>query len=490
MSRWKGPGLRPRIFLILASLVLITLGGGSLTIWYTYQMYSYFTSVIDMSVVALNVALELDTALVMQKGLVTQYLMDRDPDWLIQMKQYQDAFEQLLKRAREGAGTEEDRTILNQIESEYLRYRSTRDQVIHLYEKGQREEGLRLLADAGTKLMAIHDQCEGYRKIHGQRIDQSRGEIRAKVRFVNTVALAAMPTALLLGILLAYILLKQVLEPIRQLAMATDPGRKNLPVADEVKALRRRVRGLIEDMDQTYTQLEQSRERLLHSEKWAMVGKLAAGVAHSIRNPLTSVKMRLFSMERTMDLSTTQREDFEVISEEIRHIDHVVRNFLEFSRPPKLMVQKVSPSDVVDMALQLLRHRLESYEVKVGIDRDGRLPKVPIDPDQLKEVLVNLVINACEAMGSGGQIVVSEQQGIDERLGQVVVIQVSDNGPGIPQSMLEKVFQPFFSTKEEGTGLGLSIATRIVEEHAGWLEVISREGEGATFMITLPCEGA
>ena len=191
-------------------------------------------------------------------------------------------------------------------------------------------------------------------------------------------------------------------------------------------------------------------------------------------------------MERTLALTTDQKEDFEVISEEIRHIDTIVGNFLEFSRPPKLKMQKVSPSDCVDMAVQLLRHRLESYEVKVQIRREHRLPEITADPDQLKEVLVNLVVNACEAMVDGGSITVTEEEGAKGKLGPLAIIRVSDDGPGVPASIQAKLFQPFFSTKEEGTGLGLSIATRIVEEHGGWLDVESKQGEGATFVITLP----
>jgi signal transduction histidine kinase len=240
------------------------------------------------------------------------------------------------------------------------------------------------------------------------------------------------------------------------------------------------------DVDQTKTKLKWSREHLQQAEKWALVGKLAAGVAHSVRNPLTSVKMRLFSMERTLNLSTSQKEDFEVISEEIRHIDTIVGNFLEFSRPPKLKMQNVSPSDAVDTAIQLLRHRLESYDVKVEVHRDGRLPETLADLDQLKEVLVNLMVNACEAMVDGGKIKISEEIRTGEDTAPLIVIRVSDNGPGVPQSIQAKLFQPFFSTKEEGTGLGLSIATRIVEEHGGWLDLKSKEGQGATFIIILP----
>jgi signal transduction histidine kinase len=196
--------------------------------------------------------------------------------------------------------------------------------------------------------------------------------------------------------------------------------------------------------------------------------------------------MRLFSLKRSLAMSPSQKEDFEVIAEEIRHLDAIVRNFLEFSRPPKLKMQRLSPSDVVDGAVQLLRYRLEFYGVEVKLRRDQRLPEILADPDQLREVLANLLVNAYEAMVHGGVITIREEQGLDPALGPAAVIRVSDTGPGIPPSIRDKVFQPFFSTKEEGTGLGLSIATRIIEDHGGRLELESKENEGATFIITLP----
>ena len=209
-------------------------------------------------------------------------------------------------------------------------------------------------------------------------------------------------------------------------------------------------------------------------------------MAHSVRNPLTSVKMRLFSLDRTLDLSVTQKEDFDVISDEIRHIDTIVQNFLEFSRPPKLKMQKVSPSEVVDTTLQMLKHRLESYDVEIRLDRKQPLPEILADPEQLKEVLVNLLVNAYEAMERRGTIEIQEAQIETESGGREIMIRLTDNGPGIPDAIKDKVFQPFYSTKEEGTGLGLSICARIVEEHGGTLELTSTEGEGTTFTIKIP----
>jgi signal transduction histidine kinase len=180
-----------------------------------------------------------------------------------------------------------------------------------------------------------------------------------------------------------------------------------------------------------------------------------------------------------------QTEDFAVISEEIEHIDTIVQNFLEFARPPKLQFQQVSPSTVVNMMLQLLTHRLKAYDVTVNVDRDEFLPEIKCDPEQLKEVFMNLVENACQAMGRGGVITISEQV-VDIKGNKNCLIEVCDNGPGMPPKVLDKIFNPFFTTKEEGTGLGLSIAERIIANHGGKLTVESNVGEGTCFYITLP----
>ncbi|MBU4054940.1 MAG: histidine kinase, partial [Proteobacteria bacterium] len=140
-------------------------------------------------------------------------------------------------------------------------------------------------------------------------------------------------------------------------------------------------------------------------------------------------------------------------------------------------------------AIQLLEHRLRSYDVTVEVIRDQVLPETLADPEQLKEVLVNLIINACEAFTDKGLIVIEEEVEENKKGKKFATLKIRDNGPGISQPNIDKLFQPFFTTKEEGTGLGLSIAARIVEEHGGILDVTSMPLGGATFIITLPIRG-
>jgi signal transduction histidine kinase len=479
--------LRARIYMILALIAAITAAGGCVMVWYTYRMDALLTTIVTKNIAAYQTAEALETALVNQKGFVSYYFLDGDPDWLRQLGEYRQIFLQTLKEARATVQNPEHRQAVSAIESQYGRYVSAKDQVIDHYREGRREAGARLHKEVRGHFFKLLSLCEGYKGLHTRQIMHSRAASQAEARNLRLTALSSMGLALSMVLLLAFILAKHILGPLRALMREADRESRPPPPGNEIKALSLRVRGLIENVDHTQSELEKSREHLLQTEKMVMVGKLAAGMAHSIRNPLTSVKMRLFSLDRTLALSDTQRDDFKVISEEIDQIDTIVQNFLEFSRPPKLKMQQVSPSEVVDLVVQLLRHRLASHAVTISVERLRPLPEIQADPEQLKEVLVNLVVNACEAMSAGGAIRITEAlEQIDAR--QQAVIRVRDQGPGVPEALKDRVFQPFFTTKEEGTGLGLSIAARIIEEHGGWLSLDSREGRGTTFTISLPAE--
>ncbi len=472
---WKRISLRVRIYLMLFCLVFIPFAGGMAMVWYTYRIEVLFSYIVDRNMAAFQVAEELETALINQKGFVSYYFLDGDPDWLKQLGQYRQIFSERIRSADVLIEAESQQEILNNIRSEYSKYIILKDQVIELYKAGDRDRGRELHKVVRDHFFNTLKFCEQFKAIYTNRVQLLRDESVSHAKKLRFIAGIAILIALFLAIIMAYFLIKHILEPVRRLAIEADRDFMALKSPNEVKSLKKSVQDLIEDRDHTHTELERSRETLLQAEKMAMVGKLAAGVAHSIRNPLTSVKMRLFSLNRTLEISQTQKEDFQVISEEISHIDTIVQNFLEFSRPPKLKMQQMSPSEVVDQVLQLLRHRLESCDVNVKLHRSTSLPKAEIDPEQMKEAIVNLIVNACDAMGNSGLIEIIEKDGFEQSFGKIAQIQVSDNGPGISETIRDKVFQPFFTTKEEGTGLGLSITERIIKNHGGRLEMESVE---------------
>lgn len=483
---WKRLSLQSRVFLLLGGLMLTALGGGLVTVWHTDAIDSLVTDLIDQNVASYRAAERLESALLRQKGYVTYFSLDQDPEWLHRLAEHHQNFLHWLERAKASANTPFLNDLLDAIGNAYQDYRQGREQVIAFYQQGHKAAGAEMHRQLRRQFNDLFLLCDRYKLIHEQRIAEAKAVSRFQAKVITHTALVLITGIAVLGLLLGYTLIKQILGPIRDLLRESNPAGLAEAPLDEVQALSQKVHTLREDVDLAQSQLKRSQVTLVQSEKLAMVGKLAAGVAHSIRNPLTSVKMRLYSMRRHLNLTPEQQEDLEVISQEIRQIDAIVRNFLEYSRPPKLKIQQISPSTVVDWAITLLRPRLESFQVTVTVHRRQPLPEIWADPDQLKEVLVNLMVNACEAMGKNGQITITEEEDFLAGIGRVVQIRLQDTGPGIPPAIQDKIFQPFFSAKEEGTGLGLSIAARIMEEHGGSIRVQSRPGQGATFILTLP----
>lgn len=483
---WQQLSLRARIYVLLVALLILSLAGGGSTIWYTYHIRGHLVAILDTHIDAYRNAEALEIALVNQKGFVTYYFMDHDPDWLRQLGEHRQIFLQHLEKARSGAVDGEQRRIIDQIDSQYKRYIDTKNRVIELYKNGETAAGATLHVQTRQRFFDLIQLCEDFKTIHTTQLAETQRQSLVKAQQLRIVAVTGIGTSILFILMLVLVLIQEILRPLDRLAKETSRSGQLQPTADVVKNLRQSVHGLMEDISTIHSELEKSQEHLAQAEKMALVGRLAAGMAHSIRNPFTSVQMRLFSLRRTLALDPTQKEDLDVISAEIRHIDTIVQNFLEFARPPRLQVQRTSSAAVVDSALQLLEHRLNSYHVSVAVERAADLPEITADPEQLKEVLVNLIVNACEAMTDGGHVVVSEQRQDDEVIGPAVCISVRDNGPGIEPGLQAKVFQPFFTTKEEGTGLGLSIVERIINEHGGRVVLESAAGQGTRFNLVLP----
>jgi signal transduction histidine kinase len=236
------------------------------------------------------------------------------------------------------------------------------------------------------------------------------------------------------------------------------------------------------------TQLVESRELVARQEKLASLGVLAAGVAHEIRNPLTAIKVRLFTLRKELAAAALGDEDLEVISVEISRLERIVKDFLHFARPSEPKLETLNAFAVVSAVGQLMRGKLAkgSIDLKLESSTDTH---IRVDPDQLKQVLINLVRNAAESIVNAGTVILRVREEIaviQSRRQPCVFIEVEDTGTGIPTELQQRVFDPFFTTKETGTGLGLSIAARTVERHGGVLRFQTRLKQGTTFTILLP----
>jgi signal transduction histidine kinase len=236
------------------------------------------------------------------------------------------------------------------------------------------------------------------------------------------------------------------------------------------------------------TKLVESQTLLERQQKLATLGTLAAGIAHEIRNPLTSLKARLYTLEKHLLVVPAARKDTDIIGAEISRLERIVQDVLSFARPtdPKL---ETIPADTVIREVQgLISPNLESREVRLEVESSPEL-FIRADSGRLKQVLINLVRNAAESIDGAGTVTLRARAGraaLGGRETDTVILEVADTGKGIPPEVEKRLFDPFFSTKETGTGLGLPIAARIVERHGGILQYQTRPGHGTTFGVVLP----
>lgn len=241
-------------------------------------------------------------------------------------------------------------------------------------------------------------------------------------------------------------------------------------------------------LSEAHSRLESAFNELLMTKKVAAVGHLALGLAHEIRNPLSSIQMNMQMIRKRIEPSGLLSENFSIVDGEIRRLNNLLSDVLDFARPRQLRLQPVELSETVERLLQFLSQRLAEQRIRVETHLQVPLNLV-CDPEQIQQVLLNLVLNAMEAMGENGAdaerrlditTLTSERQ---------AVFQVKDSGPGIPEEKREHLFDPFYTTKTSGGGLGLSILQTIVLSHGGTVAVESEPGRGTTFIVALPLDG-
>ena len=253
--------------------------------------------------------------------------------------------------------------------------------------------------------------------------------------------------------------------------------------------IREGIRTLEHKVEERTEELKSTQSQLLHSEKLAAVGALAATVAHEINNPLSGVYTYIKLMERKIGQGQYGAEDIEkykgfldTMRREVERTTAIVQNLLDFTRPKEPVRKPLDLVKVVEESLSLIRNKLSLNNIEVE-NLMHPIPEVMADPAHMKQVFLNLLINACEAMEEGGTLTI--RTGYDEKENQAAV-SIRDTGVGIEAGNLARIFDPFFSTKEKGTGLGLSVVNGIVNRHNGKVEVDTAPGKGTEVRVTLP----
>src|SRR5579863_9708202 len=255
---------------------------------------------------------------------------------------------------------------------------------------------------------------------------------------------------------------------------------------DEIGDLGRNFNQMVEQLRESRVEIERlHRTQMPRAEHMATLGEMATGLAHEIRNPLAGIAGVIEIIGRDLPDSSPARAVVKDVRQEIARINRIVTDLLQTARPHPPKVRKSDLNTTVEHAVMLGRQQGLSKAVEITLHKDPSLPEVEHDSDQIHQVLLNLLLNALQAIDQKGKIAVTL-----EMRGANVVIEVADNGRGIPADHLPNIFRPFFTTKGDGTGLGLSLARRIIEEHHGRIEVTSAVGKGTTFAVVLPLQRA
>jgi two-component system sensor histidine kinase AtoS len=244
-------------------------------------------------------------------------------------------------------------------------------------------------------------------------------------------------------------------------------------------------------IDRDITERKQAEEALQRAAHIRIAGELATGLAHEIKNPLAGIKVTMEALSEESNLSEEDRDVLSKVIDEIKRIEGLIKGLLNFARPPKPQLMNTDVNKVLDAAAQFVLKDgsrapgdLRPIDLVKDFGRD--LPELTADPMQLKQVFMNLLLNAVDAMPEGGTLTLKTSF---DKPACCIKVAISDTGKGMDAAVLDKIFQPFFTTTPKGTGLGLAISKRLIEEHGGKINIKSAQGEGSTFTVCLPCDG-
>jgi signal transduction histidine kinase len=392
-------------------------------------------------------------------NVVLRYGMYRDPhDW-VRFESVSKALDLWIDEQRPLLGTEAERKKLDVINAAYDDYLAAACRIeAKLRARTNGTAELTEIAEFEEQAQRIYSLGFELAEVHRASMDTFLESSKRSLTWLRYLLLGSLALLMLAGGGLAVVVYREMIAPLQ-------------------------------------VKLVENQAMLERQEKLASLGMLAAGVAHEIRNPLTAIKAWLFIQQKDLKPCTPEFDDAQIISNEITRLERIVKDVLMFARPSEPHLKTVPADQPLREVRALMAVQLEQANIQLLV-AEGLSAMVRIDPQQIQQVLINLVQNAAESIGRDGTVKlrareVAKSPAITRSLFQqdyekAVILEVSDTGKGIPPEVEKRLFDPFFTTKEAGTGLGLAIAARIVEKHGGSLQYQTQVNRGTTFGIVLP----
>lgn len=300
---------------------------------------------------------------------------------------------------------------------------------------------------------------------------------------IYLIGAAIISIGIMLGLMAARKILKPIIilnEGVKQVGEGELGVEVPVVGMGEIKELAGSFNKMSVKLKELVDAIKSAQKNLVRTEKLYAIGEFSAGVAHEIRNPLTSIKM-LFQLVKSRK-ETMSQQDIEVIEKEINRIDRIIQSFLAFARPEKVDMSEVNIKHVLDDVITITKPKMTQCEIQLEQVLPPELPNIHGNFDALKQVFLNLVLNAIQAMDKNGGTLGIEAVAADGALSIII----KDTGMGIPEKHVKKVFDPFFTTKKDGTGMGLALTHNIVNDHAGSIDIESVPGRGTSVKVKFP----
>jgi two-component system, NtrC family, sensor histidine kinase HydH len=408
-----------------------------------------------------------------------------------EVDEFEAVFEQHLAEAEKTAFTVDEHDLIKTIRREFAAYR---EHIRNLLQRAPLNgDNTKDVEQTLLLAQAVAEPCKLLLKFNEKLIADATAysnRLSASFNLIRWIILIAGPAiGILFGVLVARGLHRSIAKISVTLGSATDVlehevGSVDIIASDNLSRLERQVEVVYSRIKQVVEQLQETRNEAIRAERLAAVGQLAAGLAHELRNPLTSMKLLVQNaIQRYQECPLTEKQ-LQVIQEEIGRMEHTIQGLLDFSRTSHLNRIRHDLRETVHRGVNLVEGRAKQQGVMVRESFPHQPVVVDGDPEQLHQVFVNLLINGLDSMSDGGVLQVSIQMSAGKP--GMCRISFCDSGAGIPQLVLDRIFEPFVTTKERGTGLGLAISRSIIKEHNGDLNAANRQDGGAAFTVDLP----
>jgi signal transduction histidine kinase len=485
--------------IIVWSLVVMALimAGGFLTISYTYQVQDASSRIIEENIQNVRAAKELEITLYGIRAISLNYIIDKDSAWVDRLDEKENEFIKGLDKANETANTQEEHLLIQQITALFSNYQQNLSTALLLERQGNLLKSNALLVHGSRDLInTIEDKCKELIASNQNEQADYEAKIRRNDNFIRVAMYSLGVGGLILGIILGWMVARIILNPIYKLVLKVRDAAGSelvehvkMSPGKELQEIDLHINRMISRINQAHEDLEKNRQLLEKSSKLAAIGRIAPAIAHEIRNPLAAIKMLIYSMKNEQDIPFDQQHDLKVIAGEIDRMEGFLQNFLKYARPARPVLKEIDIQSVIREMVYLMTPRFKQNKIELTEEYLPGEVKVNADADQLKQVLMNLLLNATEAMNNGGTLlvncsIVAGEKGSD--YAKWLEVRVCDNGPGIPDEVMQSLFDPFVKGKASGVGLGLSISQRILELHHGWIAAVNNAGKGATFTIHIP----